>query len=159
MYYTGLFPFIYVDVMLLTFFKTSLLIRNCTWQKKATLPLALSVGTTTNLLCSNFNSSIVILPFSFNVYLHFSCYLGWKMAIYSINYHYIKYARIRFFTYPYSPVYGQNRRLRGNKGQWKPVFWHILCSLLISDLIPTHKMMMWYHHVYHIKIACMTLFQ
>ena len=73
MYYTGLFPFIYVDIMLLTFFRTSLLIKNYTWQTKATLPLALSVGTTTNLLCSNFNSSIVILPFSFNVYLHFSC--------------------------------------------------------------------------------------
>ena len=49
--------------------------------------------------------------------------------------HCIKYARIRVFTEPYSPVKGQNRQNRrfwpyvGEYGSEKPVLLHILCSV------------------------------
>ena len=40
--------------------------------------------------------------------------------------HCVKYARILVFRDPHFPVQGQNRRLRENIGQRKPVLWHIL---------------------------------
>ena len=43
----------------------------CLWQTKAALPLTLSFGTTTNLLCKVFNSTI-ILSLSPSVFLLFS---------------------------------------------------------------------------------------
>ena len=44
--------------------------------------------------------------------------------------HYIKYARIRVFTDPHSPA--DSVLMRESTGQWKPVFWHILCSEYFS---------------------------
>ena len=50
----------------------------------------------------------------------------------------IKYARKRVFTKPYSTykdrIYG-SVLTRANTGQWKPVFWHILCSISFYLLI------------------------
>ena len=48
------------------------------------------------------------------------------------------YARIRVFTDPYSPYTDRivgSVLIRENKGQWKPVFSHILCSLNILKFI------------------------
>ena len=53
---------------------------------------------------------------------------SWVLAPRTKHVHCIKYARIRVFTGPYSPVQGDSVLIRRNTGQWKPIFSHILCS-------------------------------
>ena len=63
------------------------------------------------------------LPFSLNFKT------GLRVALH-------KYARIRVFTDPDSPVEGQNRRsvlIRENTGQWKPTFSHTSCSAVLDE--------------------------
>ena len=52
-----------------------------------------------------------------------------------------KYAGLRVFSDPYFPVWRKNQRFcpyTGNTGQWKPVFWHILCKgyLRVCSIFP-----------------------
>ena len=69
--------------------------------------------------------------------------------------HCIKYSRVRVFTDPHSPVERHNRRfcpyageyelvlIRENTSQWKPVFSHILCSVIFEGSYACTQLSQW----------------